>query len=140
MLFFRLNIQTDSSRKNNAFLQYMKGRPVLKEEAKELVCVRLRPSTTSDEDHSTVSQEELNIRTELVVCEYCGVQQISVLQDGLDVQAGNYAIRPLSRALPRPYHLFYINRVYTKYLLNEESIQSKVWKDKMTGQNKGLSR
>lgn len=65
LLLFRLSSQNGSCRTEYGFLQYMKYTLVLYEGANELVCVRLRWSTTHDGDRRTVKGEEVVNKTEL---------------------------------------------------------------------------
>lgn len=56
-----LNTQTDSFKTNYIFLQYLGCTLLLREVDKEQSCVCLRWSTTDEEDHSSIAEEELKV-------------------------------------------------------------------------------
>lgn len=124
LLLFSLNSQTYSSATEHLFLQYMDCISAYNEVDKELGCVHRRWSLTDEEDHSTDAKEELNNRLELSMAEWFRVKPVSAIRDVEHVKGDNYGIPSMSRALPWPYHRFYINRSYGEELLKNRNIYS----------------
>lgn len=104
LLLIRLISRTDSGGSEYVFPQYMKGTPALGEVVTDLVFVFMRWSITDEKDRSTVGGEELNVRTELGMSEWFGVEPFSEICSVVYVAQGNYGTTPLSRPRPRPYH------------------------------------
>lgn len=73
--------------------------------------------------------EELNNRTELNLSKWFRVKVSFAVRRVMHVVSGNHVIRPLSRALLRSYHRFYLIRFYRDEFLKEGSTRKEGWKD-----------
>lgn len=125
LLLFRLKSHKDSGGIKDVFVQYMDCTSALDETDEELSCVCLRWSGTEEEDHSIVTREELNDKTELNASAWYKVERFNAVCSILHVVPDNYGLPQLSRSLLWAYHPFYINRPYREDFPKLGSIQTK---------------
>lgn len=89
LLQFRPNTQTNKNKTEHVFLQYVEWTLALDEVDKELVCVCLRWSATSEKEYSDVVGKELSNRSKLKVDEWLGMLPISAICGVVHVMRGN---------------------------------------------------
>lgn len=106
------------------FSQDMECTPALDNLDKQLGCMCLRWSTTDEQDHDAVAGYELNNRTGLNAGEWCAVELFSAIRGVVHVVKGKYGNPLLSKPLPWPYHLFYVNIFYRNDLRKLGSTQN----------------
>lgn len=85
-----------------------------------LTCVCFRWSTDDQHDHKQSSQMAKGKRSFPVVGKWTGVHQLSSIQETFDVVCINYGIEPLTEAINRPQHRFYINRFHCNRSMHTE--------------------
>lgn len=124
LLLLRLNSQTVSGVTKYVFPQYRERTQVLDDVDDELGCVCLRWSTTNEQDHSAVINEELNNKMDLTVTVWFVEEPFTAISGVAHVGPGSCWIPLVRGRLTWPYPCFYINLFFSDDLLQLGIAQS----------------
>lgn len=87
--------------------------------------MRLRGSTTVEEDHNTVARKGASKGMEVVESKNFSFEPLHLFIVVVVVVKGGYGLLTLSKSPLWPYPCFYINRFYVDDLIKQGSIESK---------------